>query len=74
MEWRPIDSAPRDGTKVRLMNDEGGTHRGYFVAPCWWMIAAGVRIADEKTYRGDTDIMRAVKWRPLPPPPTGEQE
>lgn len=64
-EWKPIKYAPRDGTKIRLRNDEGGTHTGTFAAPHWWMIARGARIADGDLYNGEVDIMRAVEWQEL---------
>jgi hypothetical protein len=66
-DWRPIDSAPRDGTEVLLY---GRTERdGRFFAPdCnvgWW---------DEENLGGwqarDLPI-DPTHWAPLPQPPEG---
>lgn len=46
MDWNSIETAPRDGQKVRLKGDDGKTFKGGFAEPHWWMIAPGVRIAD----------------------------
>jgi hypothetical protein len=66
MDWMPIETAPRDGTRVRLKGDDGRTFRGAFAAPHWWTIGAGARIADGHLFHDNGAIMRALEWHALP--------
>jgi hypothetical protein len=66
MTWNPIETAPRDGQKVRLKGDDGRTFSGKFKEPHWWMVAPGARIADGHLFHDNGEIMRALEWQPLP--------
>lgn len=72
--WFHIAFAPRDGTFVRIRDDEGYTYVSRFAEPHWWMLGltpgrkgpAPARIADDVIYNGDLDIRRVVQFQPLP--------
>ena len=56
--WQPIDTAPRDGSRI-LLYDRGVIVEGYYVgAPCFWVIVD----------RYD-DSCLPTHWMPLPEPP-----
>lgn len=72
--WRPIESAPKDGTKIlawcphpRITNDDAFFHceiiwwRPYKANP--WRTARNDSIPDDPTH-----------WQPLPDPPKGDAE
>lgn len=66
-EWRPIESAPRDGTLLLLAVPGGVTvgrwvrHRAY--AQCWaWM-------AEPWPQCDFLFALEPTHWAPLPPPP-----
>jgi hypothetical protein len=40
-EWRPIDSAPMDGTEIDVWCPETGKEWGYRVADAYWCAASG---------------------------------
>lgn len=59
-KWRPIETAPKDGTKV-VVYDEGDVWIAYWYRTSpqlfgWWAIDHGVN---------------PTHWLPLPPPPEG---
>jgi hypothetical protein len=72
-EWKPIESAPRDGTKIIVFVPDAKYHEQVGEASwldsyeewrwannscsCCWGEMAG----------------KPVMWQPLPPPPTGEK-
>lgn len=66
LEWRPIDTAPRDGTRVHL--SEGvlvhvGKWRGTKKWGRWQFETPGFQVANfDPTY-----------WMPLPDPPKNER-
>lgn len=81
-EWQPIETAPKDGTKVLVFRDGkvlpafwGELVRGYFV----WMMKAGPRDDDavhclgpEHDIDGNRDRFHhpgPTHWMPLPEPP-----
>lgn len=71
MEWRPIDSAPRDGTRFLIYESDGT----YSVA--WWddkyiWVRPGAWISEYQ--RSDTLVRCPTHWMPLPPPPAAGQE
>ncbi len=63
MEWHPIETAPKDGTKVLLSNSEDvfsgcwveSTLRGFE----WWSGEQG-------------GTVKPTHWMPLPEPPKGD--
>ena len=60
--WRPIESAPKDGTRFLAHNSRGiSIVRWATGAECW------IRAACGSEYRG------ATHWRPLPTPPAQEE-
>jgi DNA (cytosine-5)-methyltransferase 1 len=65
MNWRPIETAPKDGTKVLLLlKDSDVPHAGYYKHRYGWRIAWDNH--DLSEYDGPTH------WMPLPPPPSTE--
>ena len=66
-QWQPMDTAPRDGTKVVIANYAGGVDcmRWYIDddGDACWMDGRNEYYCDEK---------RAIGWMPLPPSPTAE--
>lgn len=69
--WKHIVFAPRDGTRVRLRDDEGKTYTGDFSEPCWWVIARSnkgspiARIADDVLCNPATSVLRAVQYQEI---------
>lgn len=58
--WMPIETAPRDGTRIHIIND-----RGQFIVEWeddWWRVENGKMYA---SLRGD----EPTHWQPLPQPP-----
>lgn len=62
MEWQPIETGPKDGTKVLIVYEA----------------AAGLRVTQaqwngNEYHRGwycDVGFVPATHWMPMPPPPT----
>jgi hypothetical protein len=66
-EWQPIESAPKDGTKVDVWCVREGKvplriPNAYFYEERWLHSFNGMRIWHDPTH-----------WMPLPPPPSEEQ-
>lgn len=59
VEWRGIESAPRDSSDVELMFDDGSTDR------CWWTGMMGWEVRRVIP----SSVRKPIKWRPLPVPP-----
>ncbi len=63
-EWRPIDTAPKDGTPVLLYFPSRYQGKGGISWGCWinneWLDSVAIR---------DNS---ATHWMPLPPPPSKE--
>lgn len=61
-EWRPIETAPKDGTRVVLgWLDRAWAHPGYYAADHGgW--------ANDEDHAGFFD--EPTHWMPMPPPPT----
>jgi len=56
-QWRPIETAPRDGTQVIVCRNDGGYIGGaHFVADNWWAL-------EKESHCNPTH------WQPLPEPP-----
>lgn len=68
MEWRPIDTAPKDGTAI-LVARWGEEEAEWFIDLC--------DAYDGEFDAGHTAVSRALgevmfsHWMPLPPPPSG---
>lgn len=60
--WQPIETAPRDGTKLLLC-----AVRGDEIAMCFGLAGDYVPVGDGATFR------KATHWMPLPPPPANEE-
>ena len=69
MEWRPIETAPRDGTRIDIWgtNPDGSGCRVANV--CWGPVAdwMGRERADWQHYH--VDAFTPTHWMPLPSPP-----
>jgi hypothetical protein len=64
-EWRPIDSAPRDGTCVLLF------------APGWKAASTAWTFGNDEWqdcpyHHGGNPAWKPTHWRPLPSPPKGD--
>lgn len=75
MNWQPIETAPKDGTKVMLW-DGDEISAGFWSTSLWVTfgnpnIKGGWVIYEA---RSDTQEIRATHWMPLPQPPTPESE
>jgi hypothetical protein len=62
MEWQPIETAPKDGTKVLIVDDDG------VVDVAAYLIGKRYGYWDTETFCCPTH------WMPLPPPPNYERE
>lgn len=65
--WRPIESAPRDGTELLLCDDEcirsvGRWSKHNHVPLYGW-------VRQVELYGEEVDAFDAKFWQPLPPPP-----
>jgi len=73
--WRPIASAPRDGTRILLTDGDvvtggrwiiGTRHSGAEETPIALFVADSGNDVD---WKGGPDITEPLYWQPLPPPP-----
>lgn len=71
MDWQPIETAPRDGTRV-LLYCAGGD-----IAAAEYVVASDGFAGWEVSHTETSAIylaVRATHWMPLPPPPTPSAE
>ena len=71
--WRPINTAPRDGTVFLVPERPVGDRVN--VQPCAWMRCQLMGELTEPRWRNPTDSqgsLRPSAWMPLPPPPVKE--
>lgn len=61
MEWQPIETAPKDGTKIILL--PWGDLDDLFTS--WWI--------DYDDRWANNPWAECTHWRPLPAPPTAEE-
>ena len=62
-EWNDIATAPRDGSQVRIMDDEGAVRRMSFAQPHWWDVGEGrLRIVDGHLLP-QSDLSKAQQWQ-----------
>lgn len=76
VSWRPIESAPRDGTSVLLLVGET-VHQGSYDGPSdgavYAMTAGRYNWFSETTLQTQHDAV-VTHWMPLPPPPSSREE
>lgn len=79
-EWKPIETAPKDGTQFLALLSNGW----YELLRCradlewsyqWWTATGRVSLPIVETHPADTDwssthTILATHWMPLPPPPS----
>lgn len=61
LEWRPIETAPKDGTFVLLITDSGHHQIGQYCQDQYWRQNLFHRT-----------VGNLINWQPLPPPPAKE--
>jgi hypothetical protein len=73
MSWQPIETAPRDGTRILVYDpseSEGGpVLAAYWSDSVWWQDAWMVWDC-----RSDGWQVSPTHWMPLPSPPTGPDQ
>lgn len=62
--WLPIESAPRDGSRVLMWSDsDDGAHTGYYNGHywqiAWWDIG----------HDGNREVFKPTFWQPITEPP-----
>lgn len=63
-EWRGMESAPKDGTFVLVIDSEYGDHSGAFVAQYSQHSFSGCWLTSHTPH-----VVRPTHWMPLPTPP-----
>jgi hypothetical protein len=63
-EWLPIDSAPRDGTRIAIRFASGNEHEA-----TWRTTYGGEWHVDSFHFLKWADQHLIKEWLPLPPPP-----
>ena len=76
MTWQPIETAPRDGTRVLVCEWEEERPIQWVAEwceprDCVWLHRAGFV---PYFNRSDTPILRPTHWQPLPAPPEPGKE
>lgn len=66
--WMPIESAPKDGTRVLIW--QGEAYVAWFEREYAWVSHGGAWISER--YRSDTYEYAPTHWQPLPKPPVSE--
>ena len=70
MSWRPIRTAPKDGTRL-LLGGDNWVNIGYFSTVCNRWIAS-------ECFPGESEEMYTLDdpthWMPLPEPPSGGEK
>lgn len=72
MTWQPIDTAPRDRTKILLYQPDGmwkkrrGPHRGEAIEVGYWFQPGGTEDVAAGLW---VPTMRPTHWMALPEPP-----
>lgn len=77
-EWQPIETAPKDGTKVLIVNDEGAIDVAGYIEQ-WNERDEWVRkakdgdvyrtVREDRGYWGTGTAYCPTHWMPLPAPP-----
>lgn len=82
-QWRPIETAPRDGTNVIYFVPGLGVAPGFYDREGtgdWWVLQPNTRAGKpflsllDATYYSysDAPLLEPTHWLPLPPPPSEE--
>lgn len=69
-EWQPIETAPKDGTKIlvgRFTGKEGHLHEGRIAVD--WYRSAGIGAGFTGFGKFNNRHWPATHWQPLPAPP-----
>lgn len=66
-EWKPIESAPKDGTEIDLWIVDPLMPMEFREPNCWWRADAGRWM--QMSGWVDTGPCYATHWMPLPEPP-----
>ena len=61
--WRPIETAPKDGTYVLVFSNEDGVDKAYCDEGFWF------RMATAEYGNEFWEIENPTHWQRLPPPP-----
>jgi hypothetical protein len=68
-EWRPIETAPKDGTSILVVEHDGDIHLARYAEPDpGWMHEWQARDEDHG-YRASWETSELSHWTPLPKPP-----
>lgn len=73
-EWKPIESAPKDGTPF-LVCWESADDKWVMTTAAWWQPSNGNAdlgfwdLVESGTYADDSEVVPEY-WMPLPAPPT----
>lgn len=75
--WRPIDSAPRDGTHIIAWCRRGSGQTPQCIAPVWWCRPADLGGTGDAAWVYRTSVglhfANPTYWQPLPKPPAVER-
>lgn len=63
MSWRPIATAPKDGTAVIVCGATWGGYEAFYKDGEWWTMDQGTMTVTEL-------ITSPTHWMPLPEPPS----
>lgn len=75
LAWRPIESAPKDGTPILVHCKNGASYgvwwsrvsdTAHMLEPCWCVIGGG------ELARKTSDARTPTHWQPLPVLPSGD--
>ena len=65
MQWQPIETAPKDGTRILLCSNGGAVWMGH------WVCRSGAYLINGWTRYNQVDIgWEPSNWMPLPAPPS----
>lgn len=72
-EWRPIETAPRDGTPILVCYGPRYDSNGFLpVAVRWRTFHPNAKGKEAFRNSAGCKVERATHWMPLPEPPEGE--
>lgn len=74
LEWQPIETAPKDGTRILITNG-GWVQLGWYSHSFWLgrLSKEGAWVCDDpRDSHALVDEDAPTRWRSLPPPPEGK--